>query len=279
MHARRNDDRPAVQFCGEHFVRGNAPEDEVGGVLIRRISHEIAPVAKYPRGVLHRIEGCAERNLGADRVGLELKCRDDAKISTATTHCPEKVGVLGFAGGQVAPVGADQVDRDQVVTGEAVLAVKPTMAAAKCQAGDAGLRHNAERHGESEGLGLAVDVADGGAAAGAHQPRRDVDAHCVHGAKVDDDAAVAHRIAGDVVAAAAHRDQHAVGTGEVDGIDDVGDAAAPGNDCRMLVDAAVPDDARVVVASVARREAGAAHSSDERRDGLVVYRRFDGMCF
>ncbi len=153
------------------------------------------------------------------------------------------------------------------------------MAAAKRQAGDTGFRHDAERHGESEGLGLAVDVADGGAAAGAHPPRRDVDAHRVHGAKVDDDAAVAHRIAGDVVTAAAHRDRHAVGTGEVDGIDDVGDAAAAGNDGRMLVDADVQDHARVIVSSVTRREAGAAHSSDERRDGLVVYGCLDDMIF
>ena len=277
MHPRRNDDRPTMQFDGEHFVRRNAPEGELACELFRRVNHEIAPAAKTHRGVCHRIEGRTKRYLWADRVGLELERRHDAKISAAATHRPEKIGVLSFAGAQVAPVGGDHVHREQIVAGEAVLAGKPTVTAAKGQAGDAGFRHDAEWHGETEGLGLVVDIADGGATACAHPPCGDVDAHRVHGPEIDDDAAVAHGIASDIVSAATHRDQQIVGASEVDGIDDIGDAAAPGNDCRTLVDAAVPDDTRVVVACVTGRKAGAAHSSGEPSDRLVAYRRLDGL--
>jgi hypothetical protein len=47
----------------------------------------------------------------------------------------------------------------------------------------------------------------------------------------------------------------------------------------MLADAAVPDDTCVVVAGVSGRKAGTAHSSGERSERLVAYRRPDGLSF
>ena len=69
------------------------------------------------------------------------------------------------------PSAVTSSQADEVVAGEPVLAHQPADAAAERQPGDAGPRDDAARHGEAVQVGLAVDVAQGGAALDAHGAR------------------------------------------------------------------------------------------------------------
>jgi hypothetical protein len=46
-------------------------------------------------------------------------------LATAAAHGPVEIRILGRAGDQEPAVGRDDVGREHVVTGEAVLAAKP----------------------------------------------------------------------------------------------------------------------------------------------------------
>jgi hypothetical protein len=72
-----------------------------------------------------------------------------------------------------------------------------------------------------------------------------------HLREVDHQAAVVDCVAGDVVAAALDRDEQVLLAREVDGVDDIGRAAALHDQRRSTVDQPVPDRARVVVAWIA----------------------------
>ena len=73
----------------------------------------------------------------------------------------------------------------------------------------------------------------------------------VHARKIDQDTAVAGAAAARIVAAAPDRRQHAVFAGEIHRIDDIGGPAAACDDCGLLVEHAVPDQPRRVVAVIA----------------------------
>ena len=149
-------------------------------------------------------------------------------------------------------VGGDDVDREQVVDRQAVLAAQMTDAAVERQTGDARGRDDPARHGEPEELRLPVAVAPGRAALRPHRLRRRVDVDAAHLRQVDDEAAVVHRVAGDVVTAALDREEQVLLAGEVDGVDDVRGPGALHDQRRPAVDQPVPDRAGIVVALIAR---------------------------
>ena len=99
---------------------------------------------------------------------LELERRDDAEVAAGAAHGPEEILVLGRARPAQLAVGGDDVDREQVVDRQPVLAAQVADAAVERQAGDARRRHDAAGHREAEQLRLAVDVAPGRAALDAH---------------------------------------------------------------------------------------------------------------
>ena len=144
------------------------------------------------------------------RVRLEQEARHHAEIAAAAAQRPEQIGILRLARRDEAAVGQHDVGLEQVVDGEAVLARQIAGAAAERQAGDAGGRDDAERHGQPEGVGGVVDVARRAARLDAHRPVRRIDAHALHHRQIDDQAVVAAAEAGAVVAAAADRDQQAL---------------------------------------------------------------------
>src|SRR6476661_4526193 len=96
---------------------------------------------------------------------------DDPEVAAAAAQAPEQVGVLALARGQEAAVGGDDVRRDQVVAGKAVLALEPADAAAERQTRDAGARDGAAGGREAERLRLAVELAPRQARLRAHGAR------------------------------------------------------------------------------------------------------------
>ena len=111
--------------------------------------------------------------------------------------------MLGVVGPDLAAVGGDQLDREQVVAGQAVLAFEPARAAAEGQSGDARRRDPATRGGQPVRLGGRVELAPGAAAADPGPPGRSVDLDILHRAYVDDQAVVVGGLAGDRVTARA----------------------------------------------------------------------------
>jgi hypothetical protein len=64
------------------------------------------------------------------RVGLVLEGRRDAEVAAAAAQGPEQVLVVLGAGHHDLAVGGDDLDGQQVVDGEAVLAHQPAFTAA-----------------------------------------------------------------------------------------------------------------------------------------------------
>nr|WP_254453717.1 hypothetical protein [Siccirubricoccus sp. G192] len=108
------------------------------------------------------------------------------------------------------------------------------------------------RGGEAVELCLAVEPVPGDAAlrAGGACPRIDMDA--LHQGQVEHQAALGRRAPRDIVAAAADGDLQPLVARQLHRIDDVGQAAAAGDECRALVDEAVMHLPGVLVARIAR---------------------------
>ena len=104
-----------------------------------------------------------------------------------------------------------------------------------------------------------VEVAPRRAGIGASRLVPRIDTHGAHLRHVDDQAAVVRPESGPAVPAAAHREVEPVLAGEVHGGDDIADLLGPQDRQRPLVEHAVVDGARLVVALVLRGDHPAAH--------------------
>lgn len=136
-----------------------------------------------------------------DLVQLELEVGDDTEVSAAAADRPEEIGVLVLGGPQDAPVGHDDLRRDQVVHREAALPGQPAHPAPEGEPADAGVADHPHRHGQAVRLGGGVEVGDQGAALGAGASGLRVDDHPVEPAQVDHQPVVAHGVPGHAVRA------------------------------------------------------------------------------
>src|SRR5919199_1757363 len=132
---------------------------------------------------------------------LEGGC--NAEIAAAATQSPEEVGVLVRTSRQHVPVGRNQVNRQQVIAGEAVLAHEEAMAAAERQAGDASRPGYPTGGCQTKGLRLMIEVSPGGPTLGADRLAFRINPHTPHGRQVYHQPAVANRKTSNVVATAA----------------------------------------------------------------------------
>jgi hypothetical protein len=72
-------------------------------------------------------------------VQAELEVHHDAEVAAAAPNSPEELGVLVGAGGEELAVGRDDVDREELVDGEPVLAHDPADPAPEGEPGQAGM--------------------------------------------------------------------------------------------------------------------------------------------
>jgi hypothetical protein len=163
-----------------------------------------------------------------------------------------------------AAVGRDHVEGQDRVARPTMEAREVAEAAAERQAGDAGVRDEAENGSQAMELRLTVDVAEEATNLRAGDATRRVHPHAAHERHVEGEPAVAHAEAGDVVTAAFDRERHAVGACEVDAGDDVGSAEAAEHGSRAPVDHAVPEGAGGVVGGIGRRQKRATNLRSER---------------
>ena len=199
------------------------------------------------------------------RVSLVLETGGDAEVAAAAAQGPEQVRVVLGAGHDDLAVGGDDLDRQQVVDGEAVLAHQPAFPAAQGQARDTGAGDHPAGGGQPvDGRG-PVELLPGGPGLGPDGPPRRIDPDPFHRRQVDHQAAVGDGQAGHVVAAAAHRYLGRLVAADGDRVHDVRDGAAPGDKRGTLVDQPVVDPADLLVAQVCRGD----QLAGERRPHLT----------
>lgn len=230
-----------VQFGRQ--VRGlrSLAVDDGRGQLVRYGGDPFAVEAQQPRRFGHRPDDRAGQHHRAERMEPELELGDDAEVPAAAAHAPEEVRVLVLARLDPAPVGGDQVHREQLVDGEPVLAHQPADPAAQGQPGDAGVRDDPGRDGQPERLRLAVQFAEQHPGLDPDGPGVRVHPDAPHEGEVDDGAVVAHRLAGEAVPAGADREGEPGSGGEAHGVDDVRDARAVRDEGGGTVYGSVPD--------------------------------------
>ena len=141
----------------------------------------------------------------------------------------KRSGFSSCAGAQHAAVGHDHLGRAQVVEREAVLRHQPAEPAAERQAGDAGLPTTPPVVARPCSCVSRLNSFQSTPPCARAVRARRIDVNALHRRQIDHQAAVDRRPAGDVVAAAAHRDLEAERARQLDGVDDVGDAAAAGD--------------------------------------------------
>ena len=190
------------------------------------------------------------------------------KLPPPPAERPEQVGLGLRVDDPHLAVRGDELDLDDVVDGQPVLAHEPAQTAAQRQAGDAGRRHDAAGGRLPVDAGGPVVLVPGDATLGPGPPAARVDVDAAHQGQVDHQPAVGHGATGHVVAAAPHRDLQAAVAAEVHGVTHVGDGVAAGDQPRSLVDQAVVHGPRHVVAGIA----GSDQRAVERSSQLVRHR-------
>ena len=165
---------------------------------------------------------------------------------------------------QQLAVGRHDVDGEEVVDREAVLAHQPAEAAAEGEPGDAGMAHDSAGGGQTVRLRLVVDVAPQRTALHPGPAVVGIDPHGPHRRKVDDDPVVANGGARHVVASAPYGDLEVVVAGELHGRDHVGGPDASGDQARTPVDGTVPDRAGDVVIRLVGTDQPASEPADLR---------------
>ena len=250
---------------GDRLAIGRAAQDGEAGELRRCGCGEGEVEAKQVAGGCIRVDQETADDL-PDRVQAILERGRHAEVPAPAPDCPEQVGFLGRARGPPLAVGGHHVHRHQIVGGEPIGAGEPADAAAERQPADPGGGHDASRGGETEGVGLPIELTPGGTSLDPYGAARRIHPDRSHAGQVDHHSPVAHGVAGDVVTAAAHGQPQPVFPGEVHGADHVHDPGAAGDHRRMAVDAAVPDPASLLVAGVTGEEQGTAEVGAELPD-------------
>ena len=188
--------------AGANGAGGMRHQERDRGQLLGRVRRDRHEAAQHVAGRRH--EQRAAEDL-ADRVEPELEAGDDAEVAAATADRPEQVRVRVLARGDLPPIGGDDLDRDEGVDGQAVLAHQPADPATERQPADADRAGVAERGGKAVS-GRGPRVLPGGQAGlrPGETPLR-VDVEALHRSEVEDDPALARPVAGQAVAAAADR--------------------------------------------------------------------------
>ena len=255
--------------------QGNA--DRPGGQFVRGRTRELAVEREDRLGLLERMDHDTSQHR-ADGMELVLEGSDHAKVPAATPHAPEEVGVLCGAGREELAVGRDEIDREQVIGSQAVLACQVAPATAKGESGDAGRGDLAPGRGQAKGLRLVVELAPGEARLSTGCAAHGIDAHTLHAREVKHHAAVAHRVARDVMAAPAHRHQELVRAGEIDALDHVGNAGTAGDEGWAPVDHAIPDGAGRVVTGIASAQQWTAQAGPAMLRQRLPQALFPRLC-
>ena len=196
----------------------------------------------------------------------ELEAGDNPEIATAATQRPEEVAVLALRRVHRARVRGHNLCPHHVVAAQTGLLGEPAHASAERQSAHPCVADEASRRGQPMLLGCAVESLPGGPAPARGNARHGVDAHVVHCAEVDHEAAVAHGMPGVVVAPATDGDLQAVVARVSNGAGHIVRRRAAGDQSGPAIDGPVPDRPSRVIARVRRGQDTPREARSERLD-------------
>src|SRR5581483_4528706 len=203
----------------------------------------------------------------AYRMQLVFEGGDNSEVSAPAANGPEQVRLLVPAGPQDFAVRSDKVDGSEIVEGETIFAHQPAQPAAKGESGDPRAGDHSARDRQAVQLGLAIELSPGDAGLCMRRATPGVDANALHGTQVDHHATIDGRAARHVVTASANGYFEPEPPRQVDRVDDVGHAAASGNQCRPLVDEPIVDFSRIFVPAIGRLQKLAPEGGSELGGG------------
>ena len=172
------------------------------------------------------------------------------------------------------PSAVTDIDGYKIVAGQAVLPGQPAPAASEGQAGDPGRGDLTAGSRQPEGLGLVIKLPPCHAGVRAGGASGWIDAYGLHPGQVDHQAGGAHCIARDIVTTPTYGENHIMRTGEIDRCDHVGRSRTAGNQCRALVDHAIPDFAGCIVTVVTSTQESTAQTPLELFDNFLAENSF-----
>jgi hypothetical protein len=202
---------------------------------------------------------------------LEQKRRHHAEVSATSADGPEQVTILVGARNDKSSIGQDDVGRQQIVDGQAVLSRQVSHAAAEGQASNAGRRDDSRRHSESKCMRCVVNIAPGATAPHAHSPCRGIDMNVLDEGEIDDQAVVADSQASGVMAPASNRNPQILLPAETNGGNYVGHVGALGDQARFTANHGVIHFALFLVARVGGLDQIAPELTFEFSDSFLLH--------
>ena len=124
---------------------------------------------------MNRPEDRSRDDFRSQRMEPELELGHDSEVATAAANPPEQIGILGLTGLQQFAASGDDVDREQIVDREPILAHDPAEAAPKRQAGDTCMGNDAGGYCEPEHLRRMVELTE--KSSGLHPSRSSREVH------------------------------------------------------------------------------------------------------
>jgi len=177
-------------------------------------------------------------------------CRH-TEIAATTTCGPEQIGVLMLTGGDDASVRQDEVDRQEIVQRQRMLAHQPAEPAAQCETCDTRARNCTASNRQAMQLSFAIEFSPRNARLGTCRPAHRIDMDALHRGKVDHHAAIDRCAPRHIVTAAANGGLETEPLRNADSVGDVGHAATPGDQRRTLVDQAIVNPSGFFIGRVA----------------------------
>ena len=224
-----------MQLFRERRPRWHGKECEEAVDLLWRLHNELAVPLHDFSGLIQIPQhwpGTHRRN----RMCLEQKRSDHPEVSATPADSPEEVGILVRAGGDKPSIRQDDIGRQKVIDGQAILSCEVPHAAAQSKATHTCCRNDSRWHGEAEGVRSVVHVTPGASAAYTDGSCRGVDVNVLDARQINDETIITNSQPSGVMASASDRYQQVILPGEMNGGDDIRDVSAQSDEPRFAAD-------------------------------------------
>src|SRR5277367_6751331 len=203
---------------------------------------------------------------------LEKKRRDHPEVSAAPADSPEEVAVLVRAGRDKPSIRQDDIGRQKVVDGQAILSREVSHAAAQSKATHTCCRNDSRWHGEAEGVRSVVHVTPRGSAAYADGSCRGVDVNVFDARQVNHETIITNSQPSGVMASTSDRYQQVIFSGKMNGGDNIRNVTAQSDEPRFAADHRVIHFACFVVTRVCGFDQLPSELALELGNGFLVHR-------
>ena len=184
----------------------------------------------------------------------ELEGGHNPEVAPTAADTPEQIRVFGCIGRQHPAIGRHDVDREEVVDGQAVFAHQPADATTQCQTREARSSDGASRGRKSKFLCPGNEFKQPEPGLSARSTLNGVDRDAFHLREIDDDTAITDRVARRTMPATAYSNRKVLAAREFNCTHNIGVIRASNNEGRIAVNQSIPDPASAAVAIAARIE-------------------------